>query len=77
MHRANLDDARNNLIKRIELGSDNRGNVYLTGEVGVQLRFTLPVDSRAKLTDAFFDAGGIAAAKVDVTQIYLLRLSKE
>ena len=77
LHRANLDDARNNHIKRIELGSDNRDYVYLTGEVGVQLRFALPFDSRAKLTDALFDAGGIAAATGDVSQIYVLRVSKE
>jgi polysaccharide export outer membrane protein len=77
LHRANLDDARNNHIKRIELGSDNRDYVYLTGEVGVQLRFALPFDSRAKLADALFDAGGIAAATGDVSQIYVLRVSKE
>jgi hypothetical protein len=33
----------------------------------VQLRFTLPFDSRAELADALFDAGGIAAATGDVS----------
>jgi polysaccharide export outer membrane protein len=33
-------------------------------------------DSRAKLADALFDAGGIAAATGDVSQIYVLRVSK-
>jgi polysaccharide export outer membrane protein len=77
LRRANLDDARDNHIKRIELGSDNRDYVYLTGEVGVQSRFALPFDARAKLADALFDAGGIAAATGDVSQIYVLRVSQK
>jgi polysaccharide export outer membrane protein len=76
LRRANLNETRDNHIKRIELGSDNRDYVYLTGEVGVQSRFALPFDVHAKLADALFDAGGIAAATGDVSQIYVLRVPK-
>ena len=77
LQRANLNDARDNYIKRVELGADNRDYVYLTGEVGLQSRFALPFETKAKLADALFDAGGIAVATGDVSQIYVLRTSVE
>jgi polysaccharide export outer membrane protein len=73
LRRANLIDARENYIKRLELGADERDYVYLTGEVETQSRFALPFGSKAKLADALFDTGGVAVATGDVSQIYVLR----
>ena len=75
LRRANLNDAKDNYIKRVELGADDREYVYLTGEVGLQSRFALPFGAKAKLADALFDGGGIAVATGDVSQIYVLRTS--
>ncbi|SEW41955.1 polysaccharide export outer membrane protein [Cognatiyoonia koreensis] len=78
LRRADLDEARQNFRDRIDLGADNRDYVYLAGEVGTQSRFALPFESRATLADALFDAGnGIDTATGDVSQIYVLRGSKD
>jgi polysaccharide export outer membrane protein len=71
--RGRQNDARENYLKRLELGSGKRDYVYLTGEVGIQSRFALPFDETAVLADALFDAGGIEAATGDISQIYVLR----
>ena len=75
LRRANLNDAKDNYIKRVELGEDDREYVYLTGEVSLQSRFALPFGAKAKLADALFDGGGVAVATGDVSQIYVLRTS--
>jgi polysaccharide export outer membrane protein len=75
LRRDNLNDARDNFIKRVELGAENRDYVYLTGEVTAQSRFALPFEAKAKLADALFDAGGVSVGTGDVSQIYVLRAS--
>ncbi len=78
LRRAALAEARSNYTSRIELGSDTRDYVYLTGEVGQQSRFALPYDRRASLADAMFDtAGGILGPTGDISQIYVLRASQD
>ncbi|WP_342078833.1 polysaccharide biosynthesis/export family protein [Yoonia sp. SS1-5] len=77
LRRGELDEARSNLRARRELGEDVNEYVYVTGEVGTQSRFALPLGRRAKLADALFDAGGIDGATGDVSQIYVLRASKD
>lgn len=73
LRRADLTEARQNFQTRIELGADNRQYVYLAGEVGQQARFPLPYESRAVLSDALFENGGIASSTGDVSQVYVLR----
>ncbi len=77
LRRANLIDARENFISRLELGADERDYVYLTGEVESQSRFALPFGTKAKLMDALYDKGGVAVATGDVSQIYVLRAGKD
>ncbi|MEP1387663.1 MAG: polysaccharide biosynthesis/export family protein [Yoonia sp.] len=73
LRRADLTEARQNFQTRIDLGADNRDYVYLAGEVGQQSRFPLPYESRASLSDALFENGGIASSTGDVSQVYVLR----
>jgi polysaccharide export outer membrane protein len=75
LRRADLTEARQNFQTRIDLGADNRDYVYLAGEVGQQARFPLPYESRAVLSDALFENGGIASSTGDVSQVYVLRAS--
>ncbi len=76
LRRAELAEARSNYLSQLDLGADTNEYVYLTGEVGQQSRFALPVGRRANLADAMFDtAGGIAGATGDISQIYVLRAS--
>ncbi len=74
----NLSEARDNYRSRIELGADNRDYVYLTGEVGEQSRFALPLERTAKLADALYaEASGYQVATGDISQIYVLRASDD
>ena len=78
LRRGQLNEARENHRSRIELGADNRDYVFLTGEVGQQARWPLPLERRASLADALFDtAGGIRAETGDPSQIYVLRASDD
>lgn len=77
LRRADLEEARTNYQTRIDLGADNRQYVYLTGEVEKQSRFALPFERKANLADALYDAGGIASATGDVSQVYVLRSSSD
>ncbi|MEP5154137.1 MAG: sugar transporter, partial [Planktotalea sp.] len=78
LRRAELDEARNNYLSQLDLGTDNNDYVYLTGEVEQQSRFALPIGRRANLADAMFDtAGGISGPTGDVSQIYVLRASSD
>ena len=77
LRRSDLNEARSNYQARIELGADNRQYVYMTGEVGTQSRFALPFERKASLADALYDAGGIASASGDVSQVYVLRSSAD
>lgn len=77
LRRNDLIDARANYVRRVELGENNRDYVYLTGEVTAQSRFALPFQSKAMLADALFESGGIAIGTGDISQIYVLRGSKE
>lgn len=78
LRRAALEEQRSNYLSRLNLGSDPRDYVYLTGEVGKQSRFALPYDRRSNLADALFDtAGGILGPSGDVSQIYVLRASSD
>ncbi|MFL4472277.1 polysaccharide biosynthesis/export family protein [Tateyamaria armeniaca] len=78
IRRGQLDEARTNFQLRRELGADNRDYVYLTGEVGLQSRYALPYERRAKLADALFqDARGITVILGDISQIYVLRASQD
>ncbi|WP_399204043.1 polysaccharide biosynthesis/export family protein [Tateyamaria pelophila] len=78
IRQTNISEARENYRARIEFGADNRDYVYLTGEVGTQSRFTLPLERTANLADALFDTGGgIESSTGDVSQIYVLRASSD
>ncbi len=77
LRQSSLTEARENYKTRVELGADNRQYVYLSGEVGTQSRFALPFERTASLADALYDAGGIASATGDVSQIYVLRSSSD
>jgi polysaccharide export outer membrane protein len=78
LRRAELTEARTNYQARAQLGADNQDYVYLAGEVGVQSRFALPFERRAKLADALFDdARGISVDSGDISEIYVLRGSND
>lgn len=77
LRRSDLQEARTNYQARIDLGADNREYAYMTGEVGTQSRFALPFERTASLADALYDAGGIASASGDVSQVYVLRSSAD
>ncbi|MEP1201244.1 polysaccharide biosynthesis/export family protein [Tateyamaria sp.] len=76
--RTELNELRLNYRVRRELGADYLEYVYLTGEVGRQVRFPLPFEATASLADAMFDqSSGISVETGDVSQIYVLRASSD
>lgn len=76
LRRAELSEARTNFQSRIALDAVERDYVYLTGEVGVQGRYTLPFGRKANLSDALFDSGqGVKTETGNVAEIYVLRTS--
>lgn len=78
IRRGNLSEARENFRTREEFGATARDYVYLTGEVGLQSRFTLPYEQRASLADALYSQGeGIPTNTGDLSQVYVLRASDD
>ncbi|WP_175581750.1 polysaccharide biosynthesis/export family protein [Pseudooceanicola sp. HF7] len=78
LRRANLDEARENYMTRLDLDSVDRDYVYLSGEVKTQSRYALPFDKVASLADALYDNGaGVPTRTGDVSQIYVLRGSDD
>ena len=78
LNRAALNEARANYQARTDLDAVDRDYVYLTGEVGVQGRYTLPFGTQASLADALYgQAGGIPTQTGDVSEIYVLRASAD
>lgn len=77
IRRNELQEQRDNFATRLELGSEQRDYVYVSGEVGTQGRWALPYDQRASLADALFDNGGVLARTGNPRQIYVLRGSSD
>lgn len=74
LRRAELTEARENFQTRIDLDAVERDYVYLSGEVGVQGRYTLPFGRKAHLSDALFSkAEGIPTKTANIAEIYVLR----
>lgn len=78
LRQAELQEARDNYLTRVELGAVERDYVYITGEVNQQTRYPLPFEQKATLADALFEGGaGIPIETGDVSQIYVLRASTD
>ena len=78
LRRANLNEARSNYQTRLDLDAVNRDYVYITGEVDRQSRYVLPYGRHATLADAIYTEGaGISKVTGDVSQVYVLRASKD
>lgn len=74
LRRAELTEARVNFETRLELDAVDRDYVYLSGEVGVQGRYTLPFGRSATLADALFDrSSGIPTETGNIAEVYVLR----
>lgn len=74
LRRAELTEARTNYQARIELDAIERDYVYLSGEVGVQGRYTLPFERKATLADALFDRSeGVPTETGNIAEVYVLR----
>jgi len=78
LRRAQLAEARTNFQTRIDLDAVERDYVYLSGEVGVQGRYTLPFGRTANLSDALFDsAQGVPTETGNIAEIYVLRGTRD
>ncbi len=78
LRRDNLNEARRNYQTRLDLDAVNQDYVYITGEVDKQSRYVLPYERQASLADAIYAEGsGISKVTGDVSQIYVLRASKD
>lgn len=73
LRRSELEESRSNFSQRLELGAESADHVYLTGELTKQSRFDLPFDRKASLADALYSNGGLATAKSNPKEIYVLR----
>jgi polysaccharide export outer membrane protein len=73
IRRLQLDEERSNFRDRLAIEAVERDYVYLTGEVGEQIRYAMPFERQSSLADALFEAGGIAVSTGDPGQIYVLR----
>ena len=73
LQRAALSERRSTFQDRLSLDAVARDYVYLTGEVSVPGRFTLPFEQHATLADALFAEGGFANMTANPSQIYVLR----
>lgn len=77
LHRAELNEARENFSDRLEFDAVDRDYVYMTGEFVKQRRFPLPFEQRAVLADAIYADSGIATITGNLAKIYVLRASQD
>lgn len=77
LRRQELDEQRRNFQTRDELGAVERDYVYIAGEVGQQIRYEMPFETRPTLADALFEAEGVSEATGNPSQIYVLRASTD
>ena len=73
IRRSQLAEERSNFNDRLAIEAVDRDYVYLTGEVGEQIRYAMPFERQSSLADALFEAGGVAVSTGDPGQIYVLR----
>ncbi|SMX45173.1 polysaccharide biosynthesis/export family protein [Octadecabacter ascidiaceicola] len=73
IRRDQLAEERSNFRDRLEIEAVERDYVYMTGEVGEQIRFAMPFERQSTLADALFEAGGVAESTGNPGQIYVLR----
>jgi polysaccharide export outer membrane protein len=73
IRRSQLAEERSNFRDRLAIEAVERDYVYLTGEVGEQIRYEMPFERQSSLADALFEAGGVAVSTGNPGQIYVLR----
>ncbi|MGH1331794.1 MAG: polysaccharide biosynthesis/export family protein [Paracoccaceae bacterium] len=73
MRRNELQERRSTFNARLEAGAVDRDYVFLMGEVGTQARMPLPFENDITLAEVLLDAGGVATATGNPSQIYVLR----
>ena len=73
IRRNQLAEERSNFRDRLDIEAVDRDYVYLTGEVGTQIRYPMPFERQSSLADALFEAGGVAESTGNPGQIYVLR----
>lgn len=71
------EEARQNFLKKLELGAIKRDHVFLAGEVAQQGRFPLPFENVASVADALYSQNGISTQNGDPGEIYLLRMNRD
>ncbi|MCF2869454.1 polysaccharide biosynthesis/export family protein [Octadecabacter sp. G9-8] len=69
IRRNELAEERRNFRVRLEIEAVERDYVYITGEVGEQIRFGMPFERQSTLADALY----VAVSTGDPSQIYVLR----
>lgn len=78
LRRGELDEQRENFRARVDLDAIERDYVYIAGEVGVQNRFTMPFERKAKLADALFEESeGVPNRTGNIAELYVLRASAD
>lgn len=76
--RNDLAEARSNYQARVALDAVDRDYAYLTGEVGNQTRYALPLGQIASLADALYGEGrGLPNRTANAKEIYVLRGSAD
>ena len=73
IRRNQLAEERSNFRDRLEIEAVDRDYVYMTGEVGEQIRYPMPFERQSSLADALYEAGGVAESTGNPGQIYVLR----
>lgn len=77
IRRNQLAEERSNFRDRLAIEAVDRDYVYMTGEVGEQIRFAMPFERQSTLADALYEAGGVAVSTGNPGQIYVLRSTSE